>query len=226
MQKNISHNIVVFSAHTDDFVIGAGGTIAKYTQEGKKVTVVVFSLGEKSHPWLKESVIKDVRAEEALRAGKVLGCEVIYFDLKDQDILKEYREKKIEPKLLSLLNKIKPEKIITHSSIDSHLSPGMLEGKDDHKAVNKITMEIFSKLKHKPELYAFSVWTLISFKNDFPRIMVDVSNTFSTKIKALQEFPSQRFNAIYPLIILILYRSIKDGLKIGKLFGESFIRIK
>ena len=28
--------IVVFSAHSDDFVIGAGGTIAKYTKEKKK----------------------------------------------------------------------------------------------------------------------------------------------------------------------------------------------
>ncbi|MBS3166381.1 PIG-L family deacetylase [Candidatus Woesearchaeota archaeon] len=118
MHKDIPSNVVVFSAHTDDFVIGAGGTIAKYAQEGKKVTAIVFSLGEKSHPWLKESVIKDVRAEEALRAGKVLGCEVIYFDLKDQDILKEYKEKNIESKLLSLLNKIRPDKIITHSSVE------------------------------------------------------------------------------------------------------------
>ena len=33
--------IIVFSAHSDDFVIGAGGTIAKYTQEGKKVIAIV-----------------------------------------------------------------------------------------------------------------------------------------------------------------------------------------
>ncbi len=35
--------ILVFSAHTDDFVLGAGGTIAKYIQEGKTVIAVIFS---------------------------------------------------------------------------------------------------------------------------------------------------------------------------------------
>ncbi|MEK6845367.1 MAG: PIG-L family deacetylase, partial [Nanoarchaeota archaeon] len=40
--------VVVFGAHSDDFVIGAGGTIAKYQQEGKKILAVVFSYGESS----------------------------------------------------------------------------------------------------------------------------------------------------------------------------------
>ena len=33
--KKRNETILVFGAHSDDFVIGAGGTIAKYAQEGK-----------------------------------------------------------------------------------------------------------------------------------------------------------------------------------------------
>jgi len=55
---NRKESILVFSAHSDDFVIGAGGTIAKYVREGKKVQAIVFTYGEKSHPWLKGEVVQ------------------------------------------------------------------------------------------------------------------------------------------------------------------------
>jgi len=64
--------ILILGAHSDDFVIGAGGTMAKYTQEGKKIISVVFSYGEKSHPWLKEDVVQKMRSEEAAKASKLL----------------------------------------------------------------------------------------------------------------------------------------------------------
>ena len=64
MKKGKKETIIVFSAHSDDFVIGAGGTIAKYVQEGNKVISVVFSKGEKSHPWLKVEVVQEFRVEE------------------------------------------------------------------------------------------------------------------------------------------------------------------
>ena len=56
--------IIVMSAHSDDFVIGAGGTIAEYIKQGKKVISIVFSYGEKSHPWLKEKVVQKFRIQE------------------------------------------------------------------------------------------------------------------------------------------------------------------
>ncbi|MFA4887817.1 MAG: PIG-L family deacetylase, partial [Candidatus Nanoarchaeia archaeon] len=37
--------ILVFAAHPDDEIIGVGGTIAKYAQEGKDVIVTIFSDG-------------------------------------------------------------------------------------------------------------------------------------------------------------------------------------
>ena len=37
--KKTSDTVFIFSAHSDDFVLGAGGTVAKYVQEGKKVFV-------------------------------------------------------------------------------------------------------------------------------------------------------------------------------------------
>ncbi len=208
--------IIVFGAHSDDFVIGAGGTIAKYVEEKKEVLSIVFSYGEKSHPWLKGKVIKKIRAKETHEASDLLGCKSRFFDLRDQKIYEDYQKHKIEEQLLEIINKSKPTKIFTHSNEDPH---------PDHKAVHKITLEIYEKLKFKPEVYIYSVWNPFSFKTNYPSLYIDITKYFKIKLKALKLFRSQLFNAIYPLITLVFKRAIVNGLKIRKRFAEQFYRI-
>ena len=211
----VTEHIIVFSAHSDDFVIGAGGTIAKYVQEKKKVHAIVLSYGEKSHPWLRKAVIKSIRAEEAKRAARVLGCSVHIFDLKEFSFLKDVT-KGPDKQLARMLLHWNPIRIFTHSSEDPH---------PDHHASYQITMRLIHQLKKKPEVYVYSVWNPVSFRTRFPALYQDVTATFQKKLQALREFPSQRIHIIYPLIIL-LYRAIKDGIKVRGHFGEHFFRIQ
>jgi N-acetylglucosamine malate deacetylase 1 len=209
--------IIVFSAHSDDFVIGAGGTIANYTKEGKKVIAVIFTYGEKSHPWLKESIVKKMRSDETLEAAKVLKCQTIFFDLKEFKFMDDYKKNdKVKNTLLELIKKEKPSKIFTHSDDDPH---------PDHKGVYAITKDIYDGLKNPPELYIYSIWNPVSFRTQFPSLYVDISKTFRTKLKALKTFRSQKLHVAYPLFLLI-YRAIKDGFKLRKRFGEHFFRIQ
>jgi LmbE family N-acetylglucosaminyl deacetylase len=212
----MSNTIIVFSAHTDDFVIGAGGTIKNHTLENKKVISIVFSLGEKSHPWLKHDIIKETRKKETLQAGKILGSEIIILDLKDQNIEQEYQEKNIKKTLLDLFQKEKPEKVFTHSGEDPH---------PDHLALYKITQDLVKELDQKPELYIYSVWNPVSFKTSFPSFYVDISNTFKTKLNALKAFRSQQVHLAYPYFLLII-RAVKNGLKIKKRYAEMFFRLE
>lgn len=210
--------ILIFGAHSDDFVIGAGGTIAKYTKENKKVLSIVFSYGEKSHPWLKAKVAKKMRSKEAVKAGRLLRCKVLFFDLKEGKFLKDYEEKNTEEKLMEIIRKQKPSKMFIHSSEDPH---------PDHRAVHKIILKIWEKLpKPRPELYIYSIWNPVSFKTTYPVLYEDITRTFSLKLKALKLFPSQRFQAIYPLFLSIFYRAIMAGFKIKKRFAEKFYRLK
>jgi len=209
--------MVVFGAHSDDFVIGAGATIAKYSQEGVHVTSIVFSYGEKSHPWLQEAVIKKMRAHEALEASTILGCKTYIYNLKELHFMEEYTEKYVDDAIHKLLMKIKPTKIFTHSPEDPH---------PDHKAAYNLTMDIIKKLSWKPEVYIYSIWNPVSFKTDYPSLYIDVSKTFSLKLKALKTFRSQRFHAIYPLLILVFKRALVCGIKIRKIFAERFYKIQ
>lgn len=213
-----SEVIFVFGAHSDDFVIGAGGTIAKYAAEGKKVISIVFSYGENSHPWIKEKVVQKFRKQEADEASKILGCETHFFDLKELKIYDEYKEKCYEKVLLDMLNEEKPTKIFTHSNEDPH---------PDHKSVNKIAFELYNQLdyKPKPEFYVYSVWNPVSLKTRYPALYVDITKTFVKKLEALKAFKSQKIHVAYPFVMLLI-RNIKAGISIGKFFGEKYFRIK
>ena len=77
---------IIFSAHSDDFVIGAGGYIA---QHPKQTHCVVFSMGEMSHPWLKPKEIKKIRRNETYQAAKILRTSVTPYDLTENNFLNE-----------------------------------------------------------------------------------------------------------------------------------------
>jgi hypothetical protein len=52
--------VLVFGAHSDDQVFGAGGTIARLYSMGYTIIAIIFTHGEMSHPWLrKEPLAKD-----------------------------------------------------------------------------------------------------------------------------------------------------------------------
>ncbi len=208
--------IVVFSAHSDDFVIGAGGTIAKYTQQKDKVLAVVFSYGELSHPWLKKKVVQKMRYKETEDASKLLRCKSIFYDLREGKFLDDYKAKNLKESLVQLLEKEKPTKVFTHSHEDPH---------PDHRAVHEMTLEVFNELKEKPEVYMYSIWNPVSFKTQYPSLYVDVSKTFSLKLKSLWKFKSQKVHVSYPFVLL-MYKAIKDGIKMRARFGEHFFRIK
>ena len=126
------------------------------------------------------------------------------------------QERGLEKELLKKINKEKPTKIFTHSIEDPH---------PDHKAVYQITLDLYEKLDFKPELYVYSVWNPVSFKTNWPSLYVNITKTFSLKLKALKSFRSQKVHVAYPFLLL-LFRAIKNGFKIRTLFAEKFFRIK
>ncbi len=208
-------NILVIAAHSDDHILGAGGTIAKYSNEGKKVHVIILSYGEKSHPWLKVKVTKEMRTKETKYADKVVKCKSAFFDLKEGSFMQGYP--KIKKQLTKIIKKIKPSKIFTHTNEDPH---------PDHSSTYKITTEIIKEAKLKPEIYLFSIWNPFSLrKSHLPKMYVNITDTYSKKIDAIKHFQSQK-----AALILVLWgvftRDLKNGLHIGTKFAEGFYKLQ
>ena len=71
--------VLFLCAHNDDQIVGAGGTVAKYSKEGKKIITIIFSFGENSNPLEQDKVTRKTRVIESKRASRILGEEEIYY---------------------------------------------------------------------------------------------------------------------------------------------------
>lgn len=209
---------MVFGAHNDDAIIGAGGTVAKYSDEGKKVVVVVFSYGVSSHPHLKPEVITDIRVKECRRSDKILGIrETFFLGLKEGHFKDEILEKQITARLVHLIRKYKPIKIFTHSMDDPH---------PDHRAVHLIITSIIDKIKYKGDVYSYDIWNPVNLKKrTTPKLVVDISETFKKKTEAFKAHKSQQMT-ILTLMWKVYWQAILNGITNRCKKAEVFYKIK
>ncbi len=208
--------VLVFCAHNDDQIIGVGGTIAKYAEEGKEVHVFIFSYGEKSHPHFKREVIVEQRVKEAQKSNEFLGVkDTIFFGMGEGQFKKG--EEKISETIKNQLKKHKPSKIFTHSPDDPH---------PDHRAVYNILSKILEEVKYKNELFVFEVWNVFTFRNrNKPKLVVDITKTFKKKVKAFEMHESQQMT-IWTLMWNVYLKAFLTGFNNNVKYAELFIRLR
>lgn len=219
---NTTGTILCLCAHSDDEIFGPGATLAKYASEGKDIYTIIFSYGELSHPHFKEDVIIKTRVKEAEAADKIIGgAGVTFLGLREGKFLEEAKEQNTIKQLVAIMRNYQPEKIFTHANDDPH---------PDHKAVFALVKEAYDKSGIKSSVYTFDVWTPFSTKKrDAPKLVVDVSDTFGKKLKAIQCFTSQlgvlQMGNWY-VWAQALWRGFSTGLHYGYKFGEVFYKLR
>ncbi len=214
----MTETILAIGAHNDDHIIGAGGALAKYAKEGKRVRTIICSFGEKSHPHLKKEVIIQRRVQESLKADKVMGCAgVAYLGVREGHFDEDFGKRDIAEKLAWIIRKEKPSKIFTHGIDDFH---------PDHRAVYNLVMRLAEQKKIKCPIYSFEVWSLVKLRNrNLPRLVVDISATFNTKIKAFLVHESQTAT-IWLLLWKLILKDWLSGIIHGYRYAEVFYRLK
>jgi LmbE family N-acetylglucosaminyl deacetylase len=217
-QNKKKETIITFAAHNDDQIIGAGGTLAKYSREGKDIFTVIFSYGESSHPHFKRKVTVEMRVKESLKADKVLGGSgIVYLGLKEGKFNKEIEKKGIKSKIKRIIREKKPTKIFIHSIDDPH---------PDHRAVYNLITNTVEEIKFNCDIYSFNIWNPISIrKRDAPKLVVDITDNFKTKIEAFKCHKSQKLTML-SLMWDIYLKAILNGLKNGVRFAETFTKIR
>ena len=220
MKPKKKETIVVFAAHSDDQIIPIGGTIAKYAKEGRGVITVIFTEG--GITTLRDHLYINIRKKEALKADKMIGVKkTIFLKIPETQLVKEAKNPKLMAKIKSIINKYKPDKIFTHTIYDIH---------HDHRAVHKIITKAVDEIKGKKySVYTFDVWdvakTLNLLRKDTPKLLVDISETFEAKIKAINLFKSQRFYT-YRLLPYVYINAITNGKKNNCKYAEVFYKIR
>jgi LmbE family N-acetylglucosaminyl deacetylase len=105
--------VMVIAAHPDDPEFGCAGTVLKWAQDGKQVTYVLLTSGDKgSHdPDLRPGRLAGVREVEQRAAARDLGVQEVIFLRYPDGLLENTLE--LRRQLSSLLRQHKPHIVVT-----------------------------------------------------------------------------------------------------------------
>ena len=218
-------NILAVGCHPDDLEIGCGGTLAKYAMQGHHVVMCHVANGNRGHVVILPEELRQIRREEAQKAGGVLGAaEVISIDVADLEVDAQNEETK--KKVIDVIRYVRPDVIITHSPLDymkDHLEVGKLvfdasfsssvpHMVTDHSAYGKIS-----------PVYYMDTLAGVNF---LPTEYVDVSDTIEKKLAALDCHQSQvgwmKEHDGIDFIDFVRTVSKFRGLQCGVRFAEGF----
>ncbi len=220
-------DVLIFAAHPDDAELSMGGTIARFTQERLDVGVVDLTRGEMST----RGNLK-IRAKETDAATKILNLKIRKnLHLKDGDI--NFNKSALK-QIVTSIRKYKPEIIFAPYKNDRH--PDHIDTSDLVKRAVfnsglkkfKTTLSGQSQLPYRPRKIFYYMQTYI-FN---PSFVVDISDYFETKMKAVLAFKSQfqnlklkeeeTFISRPEFLEYVEARAKFYGFQIRKKYGEPF----
>ena len=187
-------DILAIGAHPDDVELGCSGTIAKEIANNKKVGILDLTKGE-----LGTRGSAEIRETEANDAAKILNV-AFRENLNFKDGFFKNDEKH-QLKLIQVIRKYKPDIILCNAIDDRHI---------DHPRGAKLVIDscFLSGLKKIVTEYnnkeqepwrPLNIYHYIQWKNLKPDFVVDISNFFEIKVKAVKSFKSQFYNEKEPV---------------------------
>jgi LmbE family N-acetylglucosaminyl deacetylase len=221
--------VMVITAHPDDSEFGAGGTVARFTKEGREVVYCIVTNGNKgsSDRTMTPERLATIRAEEQRQAARVLGVERVIFlgypdgeveDTRDlrRDVSREIR--RVRPDLVVCQN---PNR--TYNLGASHR---------DHRTVGGVVIDCVYPLARDhlafpelmPEFEPHKVREVYVMQWNEPHLVSDITDVMDLKIKALACHASQfaDFSAVEKRV---RERNKELGVPKGYAFAETFDRI-
>ncbi len=221
-------DILVLAAHPDDAELGCGGTIAKHISEGKKVGIVDFTRGE-----LGTRGTPETRHQEAQDSSKILGVSVREnLELRDGFF---QNDQETQLTVIRAIRKYRPEIVLANAVYDRHIDHGkgaslahdacFLSGliKVETRDENEKVQEAW-----RPKVVYHYIQSILTE----PDFVVDVSDHWDTKMKAIRAFKTQfhdpksnepeTYISSPAFLNMIESRGIEFGHAIGKKYGEGF----
>jgi LmbE family N-acetylglucosaminyl deacetylase len=217
--------ILVIAPHADDEVLGMGGTIARLSNEGKRVVVAVATgHGEAPHPlWDRE--VWDVVRSECRRAAGILGVAEVLFRELPAACLDSTPAWQTNQVIAELIGEVAPSEVYVPFPFDLHR---------DHEAiayaVSVATRPYLKSAGSIERVLAYETLTETHLAPPYltpafqPNVYVDISATLDTKLEAFCAYESQIQDDSLPRSIAAL-RALATlrGTHIGCAAAEAFV---
>jgi len=226
-QEDLSR-VMVIAAHPDDPEFGCGGTVAKWAAEGKQITYVLFTSGDKgSHdPAIRPGQLAALREKEQRKAAEVLGVENVVFLRYADGVLENTLA--LRGQLAGIIRHHKPHIVLAIDPWKAYqLHP-------DHRAAGYAALDA---------IWAAREWNLFAeqlvgdedpwrvrevylFWTDYADHWEDITSTIGARIQALSCHVSQVGTDLEKLDERIRERARAAGKEQGLEYAEAFKRIK
>ena len=220
--------VLVVAPHADDETLGAGGTIARFVKEGRRVVVAVMTgAGEAHHPFVTAEAIANIRSEFG-RAMQTLGVsETILLNL-PTTLLDTLPQHEINRAAQDVLARVQPDLILLPFEHDLHRDHEILNyafrvGLRPHLAANRRPHVVLA-YETATETHLQSPHLRPAFE---PHLWIDISAQIDTKLAALANFESQigpapALRSLTALQALATWR----GAQIGVRAAEAYVVLR
>lgn len=197
---------LVLAPHADDESFGMGGTLAKATERGISVELVVMTDGALGG---NQANLAEIRRREALRASAVLGLNSPVF-LENRDRGLQFSEGRVA-EITAQIERVGPAAVFF---------PGVFELHPDHRITAALAWEALRKPEFKqvvPVSYEVLVQSPVN-------TLVDVTPYYPKKKQAMAAYESQLQENRYMEITGALNSLRTATLAPGILYAEGFFR--
>ena len=195
--KNTAVYAMAIAPHPLDNDMGLGGTVARWTREGKDVIYVICTNGDKasSDPDVKSEELAETRKQEQLAAARILGVKEVIF-LPHPDLGLEYTPE-FRKELLRLILGYRPEIVVTN---DPYYRFRGYFSSLDHRTTGQAALDVVWPYELAPNTYRdllkqgfqlHKVQEVLMWQTENANYRIDITDTFDVKIAALRCHKSQ-----------------------------------
>ena len=189
--------VMFVAAHPDDPEFLAGGTVARLAREGREITYVIVTNGNKGSGdrGVTSERLAPIRAEEQRRAARVLGVERVEFLRYEDGEVEDTRD--LRRDLTRQIRRWRPDLIITLNPRRTYDNfPGWHR---DHRITGRVVLDCVYPLARDhlsfPELLPghqpHKVREVYVIQWEQPGLVVDITDTMEVKLEAIRCHASQ-----------------------------------
>lgn len=204
-------NVMVVASHFDDEVIGCGGAVRKYIEEGHNV-YVCFICGGTSVRYPEQALL-ETRREHSRKVAALLGIKELFFYDFPLIMLDTLPQLELVTALEKVIFNVKPEVIFTHYNDDIN---------SDHRVVHNATM-VWCRPSKTPFIKKVLFYeTMGSTQNFLPNYYIPIDNQIEKKLSALALYTTEtnvQTRTVETLRKIASYR----GAEINAAYAEAFV---
>jgi len=189
--------VMVVTAHPDDPEFLAGGTVARLVKEGREVTYVIVTNGNKGSAdrTITSQLLAPIREEEQRRAARVLGVEHVEFLGYEDGEVEDTRN--LRRDVTRQVRRWRPSLIITQNPNRTYSDfPGWHR---DHRITGGVVLDCVYPLARDhlsfpellPDYEPHQVREVYLIQWEQPSLVVDITRTMDVKLKAITCHASQ-----------------------------------